>query len=47
LIHAQASEAQMLAVAREHSSSLFAEGRQLVLEGHTSLDEWLRVTVRD
>lgn len=47
LIHGRASEAELLAQARTMGPGLFEEGRSLVLAGVTSLDELLRLTVRD
>ena len=44
LIHQGASEQALADVARQHSRSLFQDGRQRVLDGLTSLDELLRVT---
>ena len=44
LIHQGASEQALLAEARHSSPSLFQDGRRLVLEGLTSVDELLRVT---
>jgi general secretion pathway protein E len=47
LIHQGASEQVLLAEARAGSPSLFEDGRRLVLEGLTSVDELLRVTQED
>ncbi|WP_248805731.1 type II secretion system ATPase GspE [Pseudomonas sp. MWU13-2100] len=47
LIHNGASEAELVREARTASRSLFQDGQRLVLEGSTSLDEWLRVTQED
>lgn len=47
LIHRGASEQELAAQARLESRSLFQDGQRLVLEGHTSLDELLRVTQED
>ena len=44
LIHQGASEQALLAQARLASPSLFQDGRRLVLDGLTSVDELLRVT---
>jgi general secretion pathway protein E len=44
LIHGTASEPELLQEARTCSRSLFQDGRRLVLEGRTSLDELLRVS---
>ena len=44
LIHQGASEQALLAEARLASPSLFQDGRRLVLDGLTSVDELLRVT---
>ncbi|OLY74516.1 type II secretion system protein GspE [Pseudomonas sp. ATCC PTA-122608] len=44
LIHQGASEQALLAEARVASPSLFQDGRRLVLDGLTSVDELLRVT---
>lgn len=43
MIHQGAGEQALLAEARRHSPSLFQDGRRLVLEGLTSVDELLRV----
>lgn len=45
LIHEGAGEQAMLRYARKNSSSLMADGRRRILEGETSLEEVLRVTV--
>jgi general secretion pathway protein E len=34
-------------VAREHAPSLFQDGQRLVIQGLTSFDELLRVTLED
>ena len=47
LVHQGASEQALLEEARKVSRSLFQDGRQRVLDGVTSLDEWLRVTQED
>ncbi|NWD76376.1 type II secretion system ATPase GspE [Pseudomonas gingeri] len=47
LIHNGASEPELIREARKASRSLFQDGQRLVLEGHTSLDELLRVTQED
>ena len=47
LIHQGASEPHLLQHARLSSASLFQDGQRLVLEGLTSVDEWLRVTLED
>ncbi len=47
LIHNGASEPELVREARMASRSLFQDGQRLVLEGHTSLDELLRVTQED
>ncbi len=44
LIHRGASEQALAQEARTLSRSLFQDGQRLVLEGLTSLDEWLRVS---
>ncbi|MBQ0806702.1 MAG: type II secretion system ATPase GspE [Porticoccus sp.] len=44
LIHDHASEALLNDKAREHSGSIFDDGKQQVLSGKTSLEEVLRVT---
>ena len=44
LIHSQASEADLTQQARSQCPGIFADGRQQVLAGHTSLEEVLRVT---
>jgi general secretion pathway protein E len=44
LIHGTASEPELLQEARTCSRTLFQDGRRLVLEGRTSLDELLRVS---
>ncbi len=43
LIHQGAAEQALQAQARRHCASLFQDGRRLVLEGLTSVDELLRV----
>ena len=43
LIHENANEQELEAHARSHSRSLREEGMLAVLEGHTSLEEVLRV----
>lgn len=45
LIHLGASEQNLAQEARRHSPSLFQDGQRLVLEGLTSLDELLRVSL--
>lgn len=47
LIHQGANEQVLVAEARRASPSLFEDGRRLVLEGLTSVDELLRVTQED
>ncbi len=47
LIHENANEQELEAHARKHSPSLRQEGMQAVLDGHTSLEEVLRVTEED
>ena len=47
LIHQGASEQVLLRQARQDACSLFEDGRRLVLEGVTSVDELLRVTQED
>jgi len=47
LIHRGASELELAREARTASRSLFQDGQRLVLAGHTSLDELLRVTQED
>ncbi|MQT43332.1 MULTISPECIES: type II secretion system ATPase GspE [unclassified Pseudomonas] len=47
LIHQGASEPDLIRVAREHAPSLFQDGQRLVLQGLTSFDELLRVTLED
>lgn len=47
MIHNNASEQEIQKEARKHSSSIRADGRKQVLEGHTSLEEVLRVTRED
>lgn len=47
LIHQGASEQALLTEARRAAPSLFEDGRRLVLEGLTSVDELLRVTQED
>ncbi|MFJ7882141.1 type II secretion system ATPase GspE [Pseudomonas sp. NPDC096917] len=47
LIHQGASEPDLTREAREHSPSLFQDGQRLVLQGLTSFDELLRVTLED
>ncbi|WP_341960464.1 type II secretion system ATPase GspE [Pseudomonas sp. RC10] len=44
MIHRGASESELAGEAQQRSRSLFEDGRRLVLEGRTSLDELLRVT---
>ncbi len=44
LIHENANEQELESHARRHSPSLRQEGMQAVLDGHTSLEEVLRVT---
>lgn len=44
LIHEGAGEAALTHYARQHADSLFADGRNKVLEGVTSVEELLRVT---
>lgn len=44
LIHELAGEQELIAEARKHSDSISADGRRLVIEGITSLEEVLRVT---
>ncbi len=44
LVHENANEQELEAYARKHSPSLRQEGMQAVLDGHTSLEEVLRVT---
>ena len=44
LIHRGASERELIDATRKDSRSLFEAGRQRVLDGVTSVDEWLRVT---
>ncbi|BBH43839.1 type II secretion system ATPase GspE [Pseudomonas sp. KU43P] len=46
-IHSQASEAQMLAVLRQGSVSLFEHGVQRVMQGETSTAEFFRVVGQD
>jgi general secretion pathway protein E len=47
LIHRGASERELIDATRKDSRSLFEAGRQRVLDGVTSVDEWLRVTQED
>ncbi|WP_271409324.1 type II secretion system ATPase GspE [Pseudomonas sp. Q1-7] len=47
LIHEGAGEAALTRHARQHGHSLFADGRDKVLQGTTSLEELLRVTRED
>lgn len=47
MIHQGAGEQALLVEARRSSPSLFEDGRRLVLEGMTSVDELLRVTQED
>ncbi|NBA96203.1 type II secretion system ATPase GspE [Pseudomonas sp. R5(2019)] len=47
LIHRGAAEAELVQQARLQASSLFADGREKVLLGLTSLEELLRVTQED
>lgn len=44
MIHDHAGEQELLAHAREHSEALIADGRQRILDGHTCMEEVLRVT---
>ena len=44
LIHEEAGEQELIAEARKHSDSISDDGRRLVIEGITSLEEVLRVT---
>ncbi|HEY7883976.1 MAG TPA: ATPase, T2SS/T4P/T4SS family, partial [Cellvibrionaceae bacterium] len=44
LIHEQAGEQELIREARKHGDSISADGRRLVIEGITSLEEVLRVT---
>lgn len=44
MIHNGASESELSSEAQRHSRSLYQDGRRLVLEGRTSLDELLRLT---
>jgi len=46
-IHAGAAQAQLSALARQQSTSLFENGLELVRQGRTSVEELLRVTVQD
>lgn len=47
LIHRGVSERELIDATRKDSRSLFEAGRQRVLDGVTSVDEWLRVTQED
>ena len=47
LVHQGAGEAELSRHARAHGPSLFADGREKVLQGSTSLEELLRVTRED
>lgn len=47
LIHQGASERELTDATRKESRSLFQAARQRVLDGVTSVDEWLRVTQED
>jgi len=47
LVHQGAGEAELSRHARAHGPSLFADGRDKVLQGSTSLEELLRVTRED
>lgn len=47
LIHQGASEQTLTLEARRHSRSLYQDGQRLVIEGLTSLDELLRVSLED
>jgi general secretion pathway protein E len=47
LIHRGGSEQELIGEARKASHSLFQDGRQRVVEGLTSVEEWLRVTRED
>ena len=44
MIHASASEQDMLAQARRHSAGIDEDGRRRVLDGQTSIQEVMRVT---
>ncbi|EIU1679385.1 type II secretion system ATPase GspE [Pseudomonas aeruginosa] len=46
-VHEGAGEAELARYARQHGHSLFADGREKVLLGVTSLEELLRVTQED
>ena len=46
-IHTGASEVEMERIARQQSPSIRADGRRKVLEGLTTMDEILRVTLAD
>ncbi|PWB31115.1 type II secretion system protein GspE [Pseudomonas sp. SDI] len=46
-IHAQAAPTELLGLAREHSSSLFHNGLEVLRQGRTSVEELLRVTVAE
>jgi general secretion pathway protein E len=47
MIHTGAGEHELANHARRHSPSLFEDGQRMVLQGHTSLEELMRVTQRD
>ena len=47
MIHKGASEMEMLAVAREKSPGILADGQRRVLAGETSMQEVMRVTTAD
>ncbi|MCT4934719.1 type II secretion system ATPase GspE [Pseudomonas aeruginosa] len=46
-VHEGAGEAELARYARQHGHSLFADGREKVLQGVTSVEELLRVTQED
>jgi len=46
-IHSGASEVEMERIARSSAPSIRADGRRKVLEGVTTMDEILRVTLSD
>ena len=47
MIHEGVSEQELERYARQDSESIRADGRRLVLQGRTTLDEVLRVTRED
>ncbi|ADU66018.1 general secretory pathway protein E [Desulfurispirillum indicum S5] len=47
MVHRRSSEQELEAYARKHSASIRADGARKVLEGETTLEEVLRVTLED